>query len=194
MFSRITAIVFLISNTSINFQKVEAFNIQDYTHYLDYIPYRREGLAGFNDFRTARAPPTELSNRKMEIGSLKLDIEEVLLKPHWPTKWPYGFEDFRPLDYTQDEPSNTGVQYEFSQSLIEADAVTLIPGILRLPIKRHYVFPKDKFALSEHIEQYFFKDAKVLELFACYESILPEKYKLGPTIGYKFVCTSTCQR
>ena len=31
--------------------------------------------------------------------------------------------------------------------------------------------------------EYFFDGAKVLELFSCYESILPPKYKLGPTVG-----------
>ena len=25
----------------------EAFNIYEYTHYFDYLPYRQEGLAGF---------------------------------------------------------------------------------------------------------------------------------------------------
>jgi hypothetical protein len=26
---------------------VESFNLMDYTHYLDYLPYRQEGLASF---------------------------------------------------------------------------------------------------------------------------------------------------
>lgn len=119
----------------------------------------------------------------MEISDLKLQVEDVLANPLWPSRWPYGFEDFRPLDYTRDDVINTGAQYEFSQSLIMCDHVTLIPGILRFPIRRHFIFPKDKFALSEHMSQYFFDGAKVLELFSCYESILPPGSSLGATVG-----------
>jgi hypothetical protein len=33
---------------------VQAFNIREYTHYLDYLPYRNEGLASWvEDFRYA---------------------------------------------------------------------------------------------------------------------------------------------
>eukprot|EP00981_Chlorochromonas_danica_P006601 scaffold1438_cov173-Ochromonas_danica.AAC.6 len=63
-----------------------------------------------------------------------------------------------------------------------ADHATIIPGILRLPIRRHFVMPKDKFSLAEHLQQYSFPGAKVLELFSCYESILPPG-KLGPVVG-----------
>ena len=42
--------------------------------------------------------------------------------------------------------------------------------------------PKDKFAQSEHLSQYFFNGAKVLELFSCYESILPG-FDLDTTVG-----------
>lgn len=63
-----------------------------------------------------------------------------------------------------------------------ADHATIIPGILRLPIRRHFVMPKDKFALAEHLQQYTSRGAKVLELFSCYESILPPG-KLGPVVG-----------
>lgn len=92
-------------------------------------------------------------------------------------------------------------------SLIEADKVALLPGILKLPIKRHFIYPKDKVALSgitlcvnlletaaqfivshylsEHMGEYYFKEAKVLELFSCHESILPSTVSsLGPVIGY----------
>ncbi len=51
---------------------VSPFNILDYTHYLDYLPLRQEGLAGFEDFRTSLSPPSALRNRKMEIGTLKV--------------------------------------------------------------------------------------------------------------------------
>lgn len=68
---------------------VECFNILDYSHYMDYLPYKQEGLSGlisfiissiqlnsilylaFEDFRTAPIPPSQLRNRKMEVGSLK---------------------------------------------------------------------------------------------------------------------------
>ena len=33
------------------------------------------------------------------------------------------------------------------------------------------------------MDQYFFDGAKVLELFSCYETILPPTYKQGPTVG-----------
>jgi len=108
---------------------------------------------------------------------------DVLANPLWPRSWPYSFEDFRPLDYTRDEPINTLPQYQFSQSLIMADHVIVVPGLLRLPIRRHYILPKDKVALATHMKDYFFDDAKVLELFACYDSILPPKVNLGPTVG-----------
>ena len=87
----------------------------DYTHYIDYLPYRVEGLAGFEDFRTVANPPSHLRNRKMEIGTLTLSVEDVLVDPLWPSKWPYSFEDFRPLDYTRDQIINTAAQYEYSQ-------------------------------------------------------------------------------
>mmetsp|Transcript_11913 Transcript_11913/g.19903 ORF Transcript_11913/g.19903 Transcript_11913/m.19903 type:complete len:385 (-) Transcript_11913:1852-3006(-) len=163
--------------------RVDAFNIMDYTHYIDYIPSRVEGIANFEDFRTAGNPPSHLRNRKMEIGGLKLGVEDVLANPVWPSRWPYGFEDFRPLDYTRDDVINTGPQYEYSQSLIEADHLTIIPGIFRLPIRRHFVMPKDKFAFSEHIGQHLFDGANVLELFSCYDSLLPPGIDLGLTVG-----------
>jgi hypothetical protein len=158
----------------------------DYSHYVDYLPYRQEGLASFEDFRTAPYPPTHLRNRKMEIGALdnfNIDVSDVLVNPKWPTRWPYGYEDFRPLDYTRDlGPTNTGPQYEFSQNLMRADHLTIIPGLLRLPIRRHFVLPKDKFALAEHTSQYLADDATVLELFSTYESILPPGHN-GLTVG-----------
>lgn len=162
----------------------KTFNIADYTHYIDYLPERMEGVASwYDDFRTAAFPPSHLRNRKMEIGNLKVDVEEVLANPVWPSRWPYGFEDFRPLDYTRTDIMNLAPQYEVTQSLLEATTVTIIPGILRLPVKRHFVMPKDKFALTEHMSQHFFDGAKVLELFSTYESILPENFNLGPTVG-----------
>jgi len=135
------------------------------------------------DFRTASTPPVHIRDRKMETGYLKVQIEDVLTNPLWPSRWPYGFEDFRPLDYTRDDVLNTAAQYEFSQSLLMTDHVTLIPGIVRFPIRRHFIQPKDKFALSEHLSQHLFDGAKVLELFSCYESILPPRIQLGPTVG-----------
>jgi SAM-dependent methyltransferase len=164
-------------------RRLDAFKLADYAHYFDYLPYRQEGLAGFEDFRTAPTPPSHLRNRKMEIGGIKLEVEDVLANPIWPAKWPYGFEDFRPLDYTRDVTSNTLAQYQYSQSLLKSDFVTLFPGLLRVPIQRHFIFPKDKFALAEHYSQYFFDGCSVLELFSCYDSILPPRIEYGPTVG-----------
>ena len=93
----------------------DGFNIMDYSHYIDYLPYRVEGFAAGDDFRTSTSPPSQLRNRKMHTGCLKLEVEDVLQNPLWPSKWPYGFEDFRPLDYTRDDVINTAAQYEFSQ-------------------------------------------------------------------------------
>jgi hypothetical protein len=116
------------------------------------------------------------------------------LDPVWPSNWPYGPEDFRPFDYTRDEVLNTGVQYSYSQSLLRSDNVQLIPGVLRVPIKRHFILPKDKIALAEHMDIFFSKyisqnkvsqgetGPRVLELFSCYDSILPPR-QLGPTVG-----------
>ena len=116
------------------------------------------------------------------MGKLKVLVEDVLESPTWPAKWPYSFEDFRPCDYTRDETINTLPQYQYSQSLLAADQIMLIPGLLRVPIRRHFIMPKDKFAQSEHLSQYFFNGAKVLELFSCYESILPG-FDLDTTVG-----------
>ncbi len=155
-------------------------------HYLDYLPYRQEGLAAFEDFRTAPTAPSALRNRKMQLGPLQaVDVEDVLLDPIWPKKWPYGTEDFRPFDYTRDEIIPTMMQYQYSQSLIASDHIIVVPGLLRVPIKRHFILPKDMVALNDHYSQYFFDGANVLELFSVYESILPRKYrnKLGATVG-----------
>ena len=51
-----------------------SLNIREIAHYLDYIPYRQEGFASLDDFRTLPAPPTDLRNRKMEIGQIKLQV------------------------------------------------------------------------------------------------------------------------
>ena len=176
----ISAVLLAISN---NMSGAQAFNVMDYSHYLDYLPYRQEGLAAFEDFRTAPAPPTRLRNRKMNAGPLQgLSVEDVLADPVWPKDWPYGPEDFRSFDYTRDEVIPTMAQYQYSQSLLTADHVILIPGILRVPIRRHFILPKDKIGLADHLGQYFFPGARVLELFSTYESILPPQ-KLGPTVG-----------
>lgn len=163
----------------------DSFNLMEYAHYFDYLPYRQEGLTAFEDFRTAPTAPSSLRNRKMEVGSLvrSMAVEDVLESPVWPTKWPYGFEDFRPCDYTRDDIINTLPQYQYSQSLITSDHVTLFPGLVRVPIRRHFIMPKDKIALAEHYGDYFFDGAKVLELFSVYESILPPGNDLGPTVG-----------
>ena len=44
-------------------------DLTDYTHYLDYLPFRQEGLL-VDDFRTAPYPPTSLRNRKMVVEIL----------------------------------------------------------------------------------------------------------------------------
>ena len=161
-----------------------AFNLADASHYLDYMPAQRDGTnALIEDFRTSHIPPTHLRNRKMGIGSTQLQVEEVLANPVWPSKWPYAHEDFRPCDYTRDQPSNTIAQYQYSQSLIDAANVQLFPGLLRVPIRRHFILPKDKVAQMDHLDQYFNEGAKVLELFSTYESILPPGLKYGPTVG-----------
>ena len=168
-----------------------AFNLMEVSHYLDYLPYRQEGLAAWEDFRTAAEPPTALRNRKMEVGGLRLDVEAILDNPVWPASWPYSGEDFRPFDYTRDEVLNTGAQYVYSQSLIQSDQIQLIPGLLRVPIRRHFILPKDKLAWADHLQYHFSRyqnvsasDAgpRVLELFSCYDSILPSM-DLGPTVG-----------
>ena len=51
---------------------VFSFNVADYTHYLDYLPIRQEGLAAFEDFRTSMSPPSALRNRKLEIGKSEI--------------------------------------------------------------------------------------------------------------------------
>jgi Methyltransferase domain len=173
----------LFLSASSFWEGIHSFGIIDYTHYLDYLPLRQEGLANFESFRTAGVPPTQLRNRKMEIGPLKLEVEDVLTNPTWPAKWPYSFEDFRPCDYTRDEPVDTLAQYQYSQSLIDASQVMLIPGVLRFPIRRHFILPKDKIAQIDHLSQYLFDGATVLELFSTYESVLPKRFKLGPTVG-----------
>jgi len=179
--------VLLLLILVVSFGCVLPFSILDYTHYFDYLPYRQEGLVAFEDFRTAPNPPTAIRNRKMYVEkgvSKRIEgVEDVLVNPIWPSKWPYGFEDFRPLDYTRDEVINTLPQYQYSQSLLASDHVTVFPGLLRFPIRRHFIMPKDKIALAGHMEDYFFDGAKVLELFSCYDSILPPRVKLGPTVG-----------
>jgi SAM-dependent methyltransferase len=115
-------------------------------------------------------------------------IENVLIDPIWPSKWPYGKEDFRPLDYTRDDIINTLPQYQYSQSLIETNFITLVPGIFRVPTNRHFILPKDKIALKDHLSQYAatksMDEPRVLELFSTYESILPyELTNKGPVVG-----------
>ena len=105
----------LIILSILTLNNVNSFKLSDYTHYTDYLPYRIEGLSGFETFRTATNPPSHLRDRKMEIGTLKLQVEDVLADPVWPSTWPFSFEDFRPLDYTRDEVINIGPQYEYSQ-------------------------------------------------------------------------------
>lgn len=101
------------------------------------------------------------TTHKQNCGKLGLTAETALADPAWPSRWPYGSEDFRPLDYTRDDVINTGPQYTFSQSLVVSDQATIFPGLLRLPVRRHWIFPKDKFALSEHMDQYVQDGAKV---------------------------------
>lgn len=47
------------------------------------------------------------------------------------------------------------------------------------------------------MEPFYFDGAKTLELFSCYESILPPGHKLGPTVGmlyeYEYEYKYTCQ-
>lgn len=159
----------------------------DYAHYFDYIPARRDGLNNVvDDFRSVALPPSHLRNRKMEVGGLKrkgVQVEDVLANPLWPAKWPYAYDDFRSCDYTRDEPINTIAQYQYSQSLIDASTVMLVPGIVRVPIRRHFILPKDKIAQVDHLSQYLFDGARVLELFSTYESVLPPGFAYGPTVG-----------
>lgn len=163
--------------------RVQAFNLLDYIHYFEYLPYRQEGLMNFEDFRTAPNPPMHLRNRKMQIGSLKMDVEDVLADPVWPAKWPYSFEDFKPLDYVFEDVKDVRYHYQSTQSLLENDYIGIIPAVFRLPIRHHYVLPKDKIAWKDHLSQYLFPGASVLELFSCYESLLPANVELGPTVG-----------
>lgn len=164
---------------------VECFNLGDYSHYIDYIPAIQEGylFTNFNDFKTSRTPPSSLRNRKMK-SNLKLSIEEVLKNPLWPSTWPYGFEDFRPADYNKDEVINTVVEYKASASLLRAENWIAVVGLLKVPIRRHFIYTKDKIALADHMAQYgFFPGAKVLEIGSCYESILPPGIEPGLTVG-----------
>jgi hypothetical protein len=95
----------------------EGFTLKlaDFTHYLDYVPRRVEGLVGGQDFRTAANPPSHLRNRKMDIGNLKIKVDDVLEAHVWPARWPYSEENFRPLDYTRDEVVDAASQYITSQ-------------------------------------------------------------------------------
>lgn len=124
---------------------------------------------------------------KISKSEVIKDVEDVLSNPKlvFPTKWPYGFEDFRPLDYTRDDIIDTLTQYQYSQSLIDATYVTLFPGILRLPIKRHFILPKDKIAFKEHIKPLITPKASILELYSTYESIIPyiPVENRGPVVG-----------
>jgi len=74
------------SNTELYYPHTRINAIADYTHYLDYIPYRLEGVNGFEDFRTAPYPPSQLLNRKM-FSNVKLTVETVLADPTWPNSW-----------------------------------------------------------------------------------------------------------
>ena len=65
----------------------------------------------------------------------------------------------------QDVVPTKMARYQYSQSLLTADRVILIPGILRVPIRRHFILPKDKIGLADHLGQYFFPSARLLELF-----------------------------
>ena len=49
------------------------------------------------------------------INKHSLSVTTVLKDPLWPSKWPYGFEDFRPLDYMREDVINTQAQYQYSQ-------------------------------------------------------------------------------
>ena len=91
----ISAVLLAISN---NMSGAQAFNVMDYSHYLDYLPYRQEGLVAFEDFRTAPYPPLHLRNRKMDTGAVKLSVEIVRELNVWPANWPFGPEDFRPME------------------------------------------------------------------------------------------------
>ena len=52
-------------------------------------------------------------------GSPLIGVEDILVNPVWPSRWPYSYEDFRPLDYHRDEPINTGPQYVYSQRQVQ---------------------------------------------------------------------------
>lgn len=111
-------------------------------------------------------------------------MEDVLLNAVWPGRWPYGFEDFRPLDYQLDDVFNTQAQYIYSQSLLKSDYATLLPGLLRVPISRHFVYPKDKLAMIDHLSQFITQNnVSVLEIFSTYESILPANIRYDAVVG-----------
>ena len=63
---RIVSFHFPIRNKLV---KSKLDDLTDYTHYLDYLPFRQEGLV-VDDFRTAPYPPTSLRNRKMVVEIL----------------------------------------------------------------------------------------------------------------------------
>ena len=66
---------------------------------------------------------------------------------------------------------------------MESNFITLLPGLLRVPCDRHFIYPKDQVALSLHLNDIVKDEANVLELFSCHKSILPTKPKLGTTVG-----------
>jgi len=100
-----------------NCNSFQALRFKDYMIYFEYLPFRQAGfwiLPFINDFRTAPGPPTHIRDRKMDLGGLNANIEEVLVNPLWPLNWPYSFEDFRATDYTRDRPINIIAQYHFT--------------------------------------------------------------------------------
>jgi len=164
-----------------------AFNVMEFSHYIDYLPHNQDKyfLTNIEDFRTMNIPSTHIRDRKVELGPVsKLSVEEVLKNPIWPAKWPYGFEDFRPWDYTKNIPFNTMMDYAYGNSLYQKDQVSLFPDLrfLKFPIRRNWIRPKEQFALAEHMSQYFFDGCSVLEIGSTYESFLPT-VEYGPVVG-----------
>lgn len=97
---------------------IDAWQLKELANYVDYLPFKKSGLASNEDFRTAAAPPIHLRNRKMQINPNilnKVQVEDVLKNVVWPKSWPYSFEDFRSVDYTNDEPLDLASQYQYSQ-------------------------------------------------------------------------------
>jgi hypothetical protein len=109
VFVTILCVHLIIATTTVGLK------LSDQTHYLDYLPVRQDSFLT-NDFRTSTVPALHLRERKISIPpNSQRSVEDLLNKIVWPARWPYSYEDFRPVDYTRDEVTATDLQYEYSQ-------------------------------------------------------------------------------